>query len=67
LFSENTPPLETKAGLSGEKQIMRAKKTFRIWHKTSFGIGFEDRRAKSIEALKLSKWIKDRLIEIEEL
>ena len=22
MFSENTPPLETKAGLSGEKQIM---------------------------------------------
>ena len=42
-------------------------KTFRIWHTTSFGQGFEDKKSKSKETLKLSKWLKDRLIEIEEL
>lgn len=42
-------------------------KNFRIWHKTTFGIGFEDKKAKNIETLKLSNWIKKRLIEIEEL
>ena len=42
-------------------------KTFRIWHKTSMGIGFEDKRAKSIDKLKLSKWLKQRLLKIEEL
>ena len=46
---------------------MKTTKTFRIWHKTSFGIGFEDKKAKSLESLKLSKWLRDRLIEIEEL
>ena len=42
-------------------------KKFRIWHKTSFGIGFEDRKAQTKEKLKLSKWLKERLIEIEEI
>jgi hypothetical protein len=42
-------------------------KKFRIWHTTTFGIGFEDRKAKNLEGLKLSKWLKIRLIEIEEI
>jgi hypothetical protein len=46
---------------------MKFTHTFRIWHKTSFGIGFEDRIAKSLDTLKLSKWLKERLIEIEQL
>lgn len=42
-------------------------KKFRIWHRTSFGIGFEDRKAKSIDKIKLSKWLTERLINIEEI
>ena len=42
-------------------------KTFRIWHKTSFGIGFEDKKAKSKTSLKLNKFLKTRLIKIETL
>lgn len=42
-------------------------KTFRIWHKTSFGIGFEDKKAKDKTSLKLSKFLKERLIKIETL
>lgn len=43
-------------------------KTFRIWHKTEFGIGFEDRRAKNLENLKIPKWIlKAGIIEIKEI
>ena len=42
-------------------------KQFRIWQKTQFGIGFEIKKAKSIEALKLSKKAKKNLIEIEEI
>ena len=43
------------------------KKRFRIWHITSFGIGCETRLATSIDKIKLSKWLTERLIEIEEL
>jgi hypothetical protein len=46
---------------------MKTKVTFRIWHRTSFGIGFEDKKAESKEKLKLSKWLTQRLIEIEEI
>ena len=42
-------------------------KQFRIWHKTSFGIGFQDIKAKDKESLKIPKWIKKGLIDIEQL
>jgi len=42
-------------------------KTFRIWHKTQFGIGFELKKAKTIEDIKLPKRLSLRLIEIEEI
>ena len=53
--------------VTNKQTKMTTTKTFRIWHQTSFGIGFEDKRAKSLDTLKLSKWLKDRLIEIEQL
>lgn len=40
---------------------------FRIWHKTRLGIGFQDLKAKDKESIKIPKWIKDNLIEIEQL
>lgn len=47
--------------------MKKEKLTFRIWHKTNFGIGFQDIKAKNKESLKIPKWIKDKLIEIETL
>lgn len=45
---------------------MKTLKTFRIWHYTQYGIGFEDRKAKDEETLKIPKWIqKLGVIEIE--
>lgn len=43
-------------------------KTFRIWHRTKFGIGCENRKARNIESLKIPKWIQEAgVIEIEEI
>lgn len=45
---------------------MKTLKTFRIWHNTEYGIGFEDRKAKDANSLVIPKWIqKLGVIEIE--
>ena len=40
---------------------------FRIWHKTKFSIGIQTIKAKDKESIKIPKWIKNNLIEIEQL
>lgn len=48
-------------------KIMKATKKFRIWYKTPFGVGIDEKKAKSADALKLSKKQLKNLIEIEPL
>lgn len=47
---------------------MRTKrKTFRVWHKTEFGVGYQEFKAKDKESIRIPKWIvKAGIIDIEE-
>jgi len=43
---------------------MKKLKKFQIWYMTEYGLGLEEKKAKSIELLKLTKKQKENLFKI---